>query len=189
MIQKTANPHTIEAGIDNILIKLLSACQSFFKPCPNYSCTKVTNLVCLSFIAFSDPKKIGPLFFLPSLLTVCPWRITLPALSLSLWSISHLPPLIPVLASLITKLFPYKSFLRTNPKYIPACQKNSLCTARWELCTVTLCYPPALFSPVSASPITQSHTHSLKHIQLRSTQACIHRHSLVWTPECYCKPG
>lgn len=158
-------------------------------PCLNNSCSKVTNHVFLSVIALSDPheNKSVPFPFHHS--SVCPWGLTLPALSLSPWSISHLPSSDRSL-SLSDNHTPFR---RTNPKYIPACQRNSLCAARWELCTVTLYYPPALLSPVSASPITVSHTHTHSHkhmhIQKRNTQTCTPIHSLVWAPECYCKQG
>ena len=88
----------------------------------------------------------------------------------------------PSLRDFDTTPLPCKSFQRTNPKWILTCQKNSLCAARWERCTVTLCCPPALFSPVSASPITQSHTNTVKHMtfRLRCTQACTAIDPLLW---------
>lgn len=129
--------------------QLFSVCA----PLLNHSYSKVTNLVLWLIQNISTP-----LYCLPSICSMSLNDNLTSIVSLA-WSVSHLPR--SILVSLITNVSPHQSFLRTNPKYIPACQKNCPCVARWGCCDIVL--PSSWVSNLS-QPL---YRHTMRHMYLQ----------------------
>lgn len=128
-------------------------------------------MVYLSVIALLIQKNSTPLYFLPSICSMS-LKDNLTCI-VFLPDLSHISPPLIVLASLIMTVFPYKSFLRTNPKniYSGLSEEQSMyCKMGTLHCDIVLL---SSIVSISASPITDTHTMKYMHVQPRYTLACI----------------